>query len=82
LSHRTAASRAVEVSSIGSVADRFRAFAFFPALEDLETFSTAVLFADSELCRQAEVFGLLFGLPSRSSLNNWQPSIRTSEGWY
>jgi hypothetical protein len=40
----------------------FRAFAFFSkALEDLETFSAAVLFADSELCRQAEVFRLLFG---------------------
>src|SRR5687767_11463945 len=40
----------------------FRAFAFFlEALEDLETFSAAVLFADSELCRQAEIFRLLFG---------------------
>jgi hypothetical protein len=40
----------------------FRAFAFFlEALEDLETFAAAVLFADSELCRQAEVFRLLFG---------------------
>jgi hypothetical protein len=35
--------------------------AFWEALEDLETFSAAVLFADSELCRQAEVFRLLFG---------------------
>jgi len=41
----------------------FRAFAFFfEALEDLETFAAAVLFADSELCRQAEVFRLLFGI--------------------
>jgi hypothetical protein len=49
---------------------RFRAFAFFfEALEDLVTFSAAVLFADSELCRQAEVFRLLFGLPSRSSFS-------------
>ena len=40
----------------------FRAFAFFfEALEDLETFAAAVLFADSELCGQAEVFRLLFG---------------------
>jgi hypothetical protein len=39
-----------------------RAFAFFAeALEDFETFSAAVLFADSELCGQAEVFRLLFG---------------------
>jgi len=45
----------------------FRAFAFFfEALEDLETFSAAVLFADSELCRQAEVFRLLFGLPAEA----------------
>ena len=41
---------------------RLRAFAFLAeALEDLETFAAAVLFADSELCRQAEVFRLLFG---------------------
>jgi hypothetical protein len=34
----------------------FRAFSFFlEALEDLETFSAAARFADSELCRQAEV---------------------------
>ncbi|HWI19625.1 MAG TPA: hypothetical protein VNT81_17855 [Vicinamibacterales bacterium] len=40
----------------------FRALAFFfEALKDLVTFSAAVLFADSELCRQAEVFRLLFG---------------------
>jgi hypothetical protein len=40
----------------------FRAFTFFfEALEDLETFSAAVLFADSELSGQAEIFRLLFG---------------------
>ena len=40
---------------------RFRAFTFFfEALEDLVTFTAAVLFADSELCRQAKVFRLLF----------------------
>ena len=34
---------------------------FFEALEDLETFAAAVLFADAELSGQAEVFRLLFG---------------------
>jgi len=40
----------------------FRAFTFFfETLEDLETFSAAVLFADSELSGQAKIFRLLFG---------------------
>jgi hypothetical protein len=59
----------------------FRAFAFFfEALEDLETFAAAVLFADSELRGQAEVFRLLFGLPGRSSIKMRLSSM--SEGWY
>ena len=54
----TVRKHSLELAPIGSL----RAFAFFfEALEDLETFSAAVLFADSELCRQAEVFRLLFG---------------------
>jgi hypothetical protein len=45
----------LQLAPIGSL----RAFAFFlEALEDLETLAAAVLFADSELCRQAEVFRL------------------------
>jgi hypothetical protein len=48
----------LELAAIRSL----RAFAFFlEALEDLETFSSAVLLADSELGRQAEIFRLLFG---------------------
>ncbi len=43
----------LELAAIRSL----RAFAFFfEALEDFETFAAAVLFADSELCGQAEGF--------------------------
>jgi hypothetical protein len=50
---------------------RLRALAFFlEALDDLEALAVAVLFAGPELCRQAEVFRLLFGLPSRSSFSD------------
>ena len=56
---------ALELAPIGSL----RAFAFFfEALQDFETFAAAVLFADSELCRQAEVFRLLLG--THADVNN------------
>src|SRR5688500_14726478 len=49
---------ALKFAPVGSL----RAFAFFcEALEDFETLAPTVLFADSELCREAEVFRLLFG---------------------
>lgn len=48
----------LKLAPVGSL----RAFAFFfEALEDLETFAAAVLFADPELSGQAEIFRLLFG---------------------
>jgi hypothetical protein len=54
----TVRKHSLELAPIGSL----RAFAFFfEALEDLETFAAAVLFADSKLSGQAEVFRLLFG---------------------
>ena len=60
-----------------------RAFAFFfEALEDFETFAPAVLFADSELCREAEVFRLLFGTDADVDNRADHGSQLSAVGWY
>ena len=70
----TVRKHSLELAPIGGL----RAFAFFfKALEDLETFAAAVLFADSQLSGQAEVFRLLFGLPAVA-----RSQLVSSEGWY